>query len=59
MQSVKSVERHAIAAGLTGSNKEALLAFAEHPLVGSVPIARQLLEGYKTRIPGVAAALSR
>lgn len=59
MQSVKSVERHAIVAALTGSNREALLAFAQHPLVGSVPIARQLLEGYKARIPGVAAVLTK
>lgn len=57
MQQVKAVERHVIAAALTGSRDEALLAFALHPLVDSVTVARQLLDGYVERIPEVAAVL--
>ncbi len=57
MQQVKAVERHVIAAALTGSRDEALLAFALHPLVDSVTVARQLLDGYIARIPEVAAVL--
>ncbi|BDR53253.1 6-phospho-beta-glucosidase [Bombiscardovia nodaiensis] len=57
MQQVKAVERHAIAAAMTGSSDEALKAFAFHPLVESIPIAHKLLEGYTARIPGVAQAL--
>ena len=59
MQQVKAVERHTIAAALTGSEDEALKAFALHPLVDSVSVARQLLEGYRDQIPGVAAVLPR
>lgn len=46
MQQVKSVERDVIEAVRTGDYKIALRAFAQHPLVDSVNIARQLLEGY-------------
>lgn len=58
MQQVKAVERHTIAAALTGSRTEALQALALHPLVDSVTVARKLLDGYITRIPEVAAVLS-
>lgn len=51
MAQVKEVERHAIAAALTGSESEALLAFALHPLVQSVPTAHRLLEGYTEAHP--------
>jgi 6-phospho-beta-glucosidase len=54
MAQVKQVERHAIAAALTGSRTEALLAFALHPLVGSVPTARKLLAGYTEAHPELA-----
>jgi 6-phospho-beta-glucosidase len=57
MQQVKAVERHTIAAAVTGSREEALLAFALHPLVDSVSVARKLLDGYVERIPEVAAVL--
>ena len=46
MQQVKAVERHTIAAAMTGSTAEALQAFALHPLVDSVTVARELLAGY-------------
>lgn len=57
MQEIKAVERHTIAAAFTGSKNEALLAFAEHPLVASLPIARELLSGYIDQIPGFAKVL--
>lgn len=59
MQQVKAVERHVIAAAVTGSREEALKAFALHPLVDSLPVARQLLDGYIARIPEVAAVFER
>jgi 6-phospho-beta-glucosidase len=59
MQQVKAVERHAIAAALTGSRSEAVQAFALHPLVDSVNVARRLLDGYIARIPEVAAVFDR
>ena len=59
MAQVKAVERHAIAAALTGSRSQALQAFALHPLVDSVTVAEELLTGYIDRIPEVAAVLSR
>ena len=58
MQQVKAVERHTIAAALTGSKDEALKAFALHPLVDSVTVARDLLSGYIDRIPEVAAVFA-
>ena len=59
MSQVKAVERHTIAAALTGSKDEALKAFALHPLVDSVTVARDLVRGYVDKIPEVAAVLSR
>lgn len=57
MQQVKAVERHAIAAAVTGSPAEALKAFALHPLVDSVTVARQLLDGYTAANPAIATVL--
>lgn len=57
MQQVKAVERHIISAVRTGSRQEAVTAFALHPLVDSLTIARQLVDAYIDRIPEVAAAL--
>lgn len=59
MQQVKAVERHTITAAMTGSRDEALKAFALHPLVDSVSVARDLLAGYMARIPEVARVLTR
>ncbi len=53
MQQVKAVEQHAIAAATTGSVRDALLAFARHPLVDSVTVARDLLAGYRASFPTV------
>jgi 6-phospho-beta-glucosidase len=59
MQQVKSVERHIIAAAAHGDRSEALKAFALHPLVDSVAVAQQLLDGYIEKIPEVAAVFAR
>ncbi|SHH01869.1 6-phospho-beta-glucosidase [Jatrophihabitans endophyticus] len=56
---VKAVERHVITAALTGSRAEAVTAFALHPLVDSVSVARRLVDGYVAAIPEVAAVLTR
>ncbi len=57
MQQVKAVERHAIQAAFTGSRTDALRAFALHPLVDSVSVARELLAGYLEALPEMAAVL--
>lgn len=59
MQQVKAVERLTIEAAVTGSSDAALKAFALHPLVDSVSVARDLLRGYVEAIPEVAAVLGR
>jgi 6-phospho-beta-glucosidase len=50
---VKSVERDVILAATNGSRSAALRAFALHPLVDSVAVARRLLDGYLTHAPGL------
>lgn len=59
MEQVKAVERFTIEAATTGSKDAALKAFALHPLVDSVTVARDLLSGYIAAIPGVASVLTR
>ena len=44
-------------APFTSRPQEALLALALHPLVDSVTVARDLLQGYMTAIPEVADVL--
>ncbi|WP_137992286.1 6-phospho-beta-glucosidase [Streptomyces vilmorinianum] len=43
---VKAVEREVLAAAESGSRATAVKAFALHPLVDSVSVARRLVEGY-------------
>jgi 6-phospho-beta-glucosidase len=57
LQQVKAVERDTIEAAVTGSATLALRAFAQHPLVDSVAVAQRLLDGYRSRLPGLAAVL--
>ncbi|MEU6712179.1 6-phospho-beta-glucosidase [Nonomuraea sp. NPDC046802] len=57
MQQVKAVEQTTIEAALSGSPRLAVEAFALHPLVDSVSTARKLLDGYRARIPELAAVL--
>ncbi|MGZ0152611.1 6-phospho-beta-glucosidase [Kribbella sp. WER1] len=49
--SVKAVERSTIEAAASGSRDAAVRAFAWHPLVDSVTVARELLDGYVDRLP--------
>ncbi|MGW0119384.1 6-phospho-beta-glucosidase [Streptomyces sp. NPDC003327] len=51
---VKAVEREVLAAAGSGSWATAVKAFALHPLVDSVSVARRLLEGYAAEHPGLA-----
>ena len=51
LQTVKAVEREAVAAALEGSRDRAIRAFALHPLVGSPDRARRLLDGYRAAHP--------
>ncbi|MEU2621399.1 6-phospho-beta-glucosidase [Streptomyces sp. NPDC007157] len=52
--SVKAVEREVLAAAGSGSRATAVKAFALHPLVDSVNVARRLVEGYTEVHPGLA-----
>ncbi|SEC05685.1 6-phospho-beta-glucosidase [Streptomyces sp. TLI_105] len=51
---VKAVEREVLAAVESGSRATAVKAFALHPLVDSVAVARRLVEGYTAEHPGLA-----
>ncbi|OKJ93496.1 6-phospho-beta-glucosidase [Streptomyces sp. CB03234] len=50
---VKAVEREVLAAGESGSREAAVKAFALHPLVDSVTVARRLLDAYVREHPGL------
>ncbi|WP_086723755.1 6-phospho-beta-glucosidase [Streptomyces sp. NRRL B-24085] len=52
--SVKAVEREVLAAADSASRTTAVKAFALHPLVDSVNVARRLVEGYTSVHPGLA-----
>ncbi|MFJ4621065.1 6-phospho-beta-glucosidase [Streptomyces sp. NPDC088812] len=52
--SVKAVEREVLAAAESGSRATAVKAFALHPLVDSVGVARRLVDGYTAVHPGLA-----
>ncbi|MEU2155091.1 6-phospho-beta-glucosidase [Streptomyces sp. NPDC019396] len=51
---VKAVEREVLAAADSGSRATAVKAFALHPLVDSVAVARRLVDGYTQQHPGLA-----
>lgn len=51
---VKAVEREVLAAAGSGSYATAVKAFALHPLVDSVTVARRLADGYRAVHPGLA-----
>lgn len=51
---VKAVERAVLEAAETGSRSAAVRAFALHPLVDSVSVARRLVDGYTKVHPGLA-----
>ncbi|MGA5321274.1 6-phospho-beta-glucosidase [Streptomyces seoulensis] len=52
--SVKAVEREVLAAAGSGSRETAVKAFALHPLVDSVNVARRLVDGYTAAHPELA-----
>ncbi|MEU9442919.1 6-phospho-beta-glucosidase [Streptomyces sp. NPDC048304] len=51
---VKAVEREVLAAAGSGDRAAAVRAFALHPLVDSVNVARRLVDGYTAVHPGLA-----
>ncbi|MEG3630305.1 6-phospho-beta-glucosidase [Streptomyces poriticola] len=51
---VKAVEREVLAAAGSGSRTAAVKAFALHPLVDSVSVARRLVDGYTAVHPGLS-----
>ena len=57
--SVKDVERTTIEAARTGSQDLAVRALAVHPLVGSVPTARRILDAEMEALPELAAVFRR
>ncbi|MEQ4206611.1 6-phospho-beta-glucosidase [Actinopolymorpha sp. B17G11] len=59
IQQVKAVERLTIEAATTGSPDAAWKAFALHPLVDSVTVARDLLRGYANAFPEIARLLGQ
>ncbi|MFI6318196.1 6-phospho-beta-glucosidase [Nonomuraea sp. NPDC050556] len=59
VQQVKAVEQATIRAALDGSSDRAVEAFAMHPLVDSVGVARRLLDGYRARIPALDEVFTR
>ncbi|MGQ4511350.1 family 4 glycosyl hydrolase [Streptomyces sp. DW26H14] len=50
---VKAVEREVLRASETGARADAVAAFALHPLVDSVSVARRLVDGYVAAHPGL------
>lgn len=55
---VKAADQLAIAAAVQGSRTLAWRAFAAHPLVDSVGIAKQLVEGYASRFTEIGRLLA-
>ncbi|MFE3684312.1 6-phospho-beta-glucosidase [Streptomyces sp. NPDC059095] len=53
VSAVKAVERCVLEAAGTGSARAAVKAFALHPLIDSVQVARKLLDGYRSAHPGL------
>jgi 6-phospho-beta-glucosidase len=51
---IKDVERTTIAAARRDSAELAVRALALHPLVPSVTAAREIFEGYRSRLPELA-----
>jgi 6-phospho-beta-glucosidase len=59
MTAVKDVERTTIEAARSGSRDLAVRALALHPLVGSVPVARRILDAEIDALAELAAVLTR
>jgi 6-phospho-beta-glucosidase len=54
VQRVKATERAVLAAAASGSRAVAVRAMASHPLVDSVPLARELIDAYRGEFPELA-----
>ena len=54
VETMKEVERTAIAAAQSGSAALAVRALALHPLVPSVTVAREIFDGYRAQLPALA-----
>jgi 6-phospho-beta-glucosidase len=54
---MKAVERTTVEAALSGSARVATKALALHPLVGSVTVARGILEDQLAALPELRAVL--
>ncbi|MFF9012659.1 6-phospho-beta-glucosidase [Streptomyces sp. NPDC014870] len=54
VSAVKAVEREVLSAAESGERATAVKAFALHPLVDSVSVARRLVEGYTAEHPQLA-----
>ncbi|MEJ1088734.1 6-phospho-beta-glucosidase [Microbacterium sp. Mu-80] len=59
MTQVKASEQLILSASEERSPELAWRAFANHPLVDSVAVAKRLLDEYSSQIPGVASSLGR
>jgi 6-phospho-beta-glucosidase len=55
---VKSAEQLVIEAAGRGSRELAWRAFAAHPLVDSVTVAKRLVDGYRSKLPTLGALLN-
>ena len=56
VETMKDVERTTIDAALSGSRQQAIKALALHPLVPSVTTAREIFDGYRSRLPALQEA---
>jgi len=56
VETMKDVERTTIDAALLGSRELAVKALALHPLVPSVTTAREIFDGYRSRLPALQEA---
>jgi 6-phospho-beta-glucosidase len=56
VETMKDVERTTIDAALLGSRELAIKALALHPLVPSVTVAREIFDGYRSRLPALQEA---
>jgi 6-phospho-beta-glucosidase len=54
VQRVKATERAVLDAASSGSRAVAVRAMASHPLVDSVPLARELIDAYRAEFPELA-----
>ncbi|MFC7528176.1 6-phospho-beta-glucosidase [Actinoplanes sp. GCM10030250] len=54
VRAVKTAERGVLEAATTGSRSTAVRAMAAHPLVASEPVARRLIDTYRSELPGLA-----